>query len=158
MDVKTVMDTWTLQMGFPLITVKRWSRSRGHYVTLPSLRDYSGNAATVSQDRFVVKSAQAKKSGSSKKTFRWWVPLTYTAPGGDFNDTRVKAWLTEKEASKRVEGLPAKDVPVVFNIQETGYYRVNYDQRNWQLLAQQLDKDHTAIHVINRCGTNSCIL
>ena len=28
--------------------------------------------------------------------------------------------------------------------------RVNYDKENWKLLAQQLLKDHTAIHVINR--------
>lgn len=23
MDVKTIMDTWTLQMGFPVVTIKR---------------------------------------------------------------------------------------------------------------------------------------
>ena len=28
--------------------------------------------------------------------------------------------------------------------------RVNYDHDNWELLSQQLLKDHTAIHVINR--------
>ena len=28
--------------------------------------------------------------------------------------------------------------------------RVNYDKDNWDLLAQQLMKDHTTIHVINR--------
>lgn len=27
MDVKTVMDTWTLQMGFPVVTIKRASSS-----------------------------------------------------------------------------------------------------------------------------------
>ena len=31
-----------------------------------------------------------------------------------------------------------------------GYYRVNYDSRNWQLLTQQLMDNHTAISVINR--------
>ena len=28
--------------------------------------------------------------------------------------------------------------------------RVNYDKKNWELIRQQLIKDHTAIHVINR--------
>ena len=28
--------------------------------------------------------------------------------------------------------------------------RVNYDVNNWNLIAQQLKTDHTAIHVINR--------
>ena len=27
MDVKTIMDTWTLQMGFPVVTIKRVSNS-----------------------------------------------------------------------------------------------------------------------------------
>jgi aminopeptidase N len=31
-----------------------------------------------------------------------------------------------------------------------GYYRVNYDDQNWRLIIQQLKKDHTKIHVINR--------
>ena len=30
------------------------------------------------------------------------------------------------------------------------FCRVNYDKENWGLLAQQLLKDHKAIHVINR--------
>ena len=46
--------------------------------------------------------------------------------------------------------MPNKDTAVVFNVQETGYYRVNYDKRNWGLIADQLEEDHTAIHVINR--------
>ena len=39
MDVKTVMDTWTLQMGFPLVTVTR---------------QYRDNTARVEQTRFLV--------------------------------------------------------------------------------------------------------
>ena len=31
-----------------------------------------------------------------------------------------------------------------------GYYRVNYDSQNWNLLTQQLIKNHSAISVINR--------
>ena len=28
MDVKTIMDTWTLQMGFPVVTIKRAGRNK----------------------------------------------------------------------------------------------------------------------------------
>ena len=34
--------------------------------------------------------------------------------------------------------------------QRAGYYRVNYDARNWQLIGQQLMSKHGAISVINR--------
>ena len=32
----------------------------------------------------------------------------------------------------------------------SGFYRVNYDQRNWKLIMEQLKENHTKIHVINR--------
>lgn len=35
-------------------------------------------------------------------------------------------------------------------VEITGYYRVNYDARNWQLIAKQLMMNHSAISVINR--------
>ena len=31
-----------------------------------------------------------------------------------------------------------------------GYYRVNYDEKNWRLIINQLNEDHNKIHVINR--------
>lgn len=46
--------------------------------------------------------------------------------------------------------MPAANQAVVFNVQQTGYYRVNYDENNWDLLAKQLKADHRAIHVVNR--------
>jgi aminopeptidase N len=39
---------------------------------------------------------------------------------------------------------------VIANILATGYYRVNYDERNWKLLDLQLKTDHQVIHPINR--------
>ena len=103
---------------------------------------------------------------SESSSYSWWVPLTFTFPQQGFNKTYSKTWLKKGEESKRVGGLPESLTPVIFNVQETGYYRldqekvklrvivtifrVNYDKKNWELIRQQLMKDHTAIHVINR--------
>ena len=38
----------------------------------------------------------------------------------------------------------------IFNIREVGYYRVNYDEQNWNLITNQLISDHTAIGTMNR--------
>lgn len=40
------------------------------------------------------------------------------------------------------------------NINQTGYFRVNYDLQNWKLLIQQLhDNPQVSVHEIRRCKT-----
>uniref|UniRef100_A0A1B6GWM4 Aminopeptidase n=2 Tax=Proconiini TaxID=565685 RepID=A0A1B6GWM4_9HEMI len=117
MTVKAVMDTWTLQTGFPLVTVTR---------------NYDNRTVTVSQKRFML--GNATDSDNSL----WYIPLTFTnMPQPDFVTTRPSHWL-------RAE--PSLEIPVdadshhfiMFNIQETGFYRVNYDAHNWKLLIKHL--------------------
>ena len=40
--------------------------------------------------------------------------------------------------------------PVVFNVQATGYYRVNYDEASWIDIADALKLDKDLIHPLNR--------
>jgi len=47
-----------------------------------------------------------------------------------------------------VEAL--KDDFLIVNTQETGFYRVNYDEQNWQLIINQLKSNASEIHIINR--------
>lgn len=46
--------------------------------------------------------------------------------------------------------VPQSDKWMIANIQEVGYYRVNYDQENWKLLIGQLQRNHRDIHTTNR--------
>lgn len=40
---------------------------------------------------------------------------------------------------------------IVANLQESGYYRVNYDENNWRLLTEELQGDNfEVIHLLNR--------
>lgn len=128
MTVKQVMDTWTLQTGFPLLKVNR---------------NYEENTAELSQNRFLL-----SPEASSPET--WWIPVTFTSPGGNFNNTYNNIWMSDDERTKQVDGMPQENTAVIFNLQQTGYYRVNYDLRNWKLIAAALQEDHTAIHVVNR--------
>nr|XP_045584294.1 uncharacterized protein LOC123746672 [Procambarus clarkii] len=131
--VKMIMDTWTLQMGYPVIEV---------------VRSADGTSATLTQERFLlVKSANS----SDTHDYKWWVPLTYTSQDDpNFNNTQAMEWMKDSEPEITISSLPGKDQWVIFNLQETGYYRVNYDEDNWNLLIQQLNTDHQVIHVINR--------
>jgi len=39
---------------------------------------------------------------------------------------------------------------MIVNLQEVGYYRVNYDTDNWKLIIKQLLSNHSKVHTINR--------
>lgn len=132
LTVKKIMDTWTLQMGFPVVSVDR---------------DYTSGSARISQERFLVSKT---KDNPDKHDYMWWIPITFTKPGGDFSATKNSIWMSDKEKSKVITGLPNSNTPVIFNLKETGYYRVNYDEKNWQLIIKQLNEDHRKIDVTNR--------
>ncbi|KAK8402123.1 hypothetical protein O3P69_001307 [Scylla paramamosain] len=131
--VKTAMETWTLQMGYPVIKV---------------IRSADGTSATVTQERFLLRK-DAKSTDA--QVYRWWVPLSYTTQAtADFSKTAPSRWLSKTDSKITIRSLPDSRQWVIFNVQETGYYRVNYDDNNWELLIKQLKADHTKIHVNNR--------
>ncbi|XP_037773440.1 aminopeptidase N-like [Penaeus monodon] len=131
--VKMIMDTWTLQKGYPVIHVKR---------------SLDGTSAILTQERFLV---ERSTNSSNSTDYKWWVPLTYTTQSeANFNQTQAKLWMKDSEDYIIVLSLPPTDQWVIFNLQETGYYRVNYDDHNWNLIIQQLKKDHRVINPINR--------
>lgn len=129
--VKQIMDTWTLKMGFPVVTVTR---------------DYDNSSVFLSQERFLMQRSNA--SSQDKTVYLWWVPLTYTT---DFQ-TIGSTWLADGQTSKKHElSIPAdKNQWLIFNVDQMGYYRINYDSQNWQMIGQQLMTNHTAISAINR--------
>ncbi|XP_037790240.1 aminopeptidase N-like [Penaeus monodon] len=133
LTVKTIMDTWTLQKGFPVVKVARSS---------------DGTSADVSQEHFLL---MKNENLSQTQDLRWWVPLSYTSQSeANFDQTEAKRLMEDSEERITITSLPPKDQWVIFNLQQTGYYRVNYDDHNWNLLVQQLKDDHEVIHVVNR--------
>lgn len=106
LTVKTIMDTWTLQMGFPVVTVER-------------KYDNSGKAK-LKQERFLIsKSAD----NPDKHDYMWWIPITFVVPGDDFSKTKNDIWMSDVEKTKEISGMPMDDQAVIFNVKETGYYR-----------------------------------
>ncbi|XP_030374192.1 aminopeptidase N-like [Scaptodrosophila lebanonensis] len=129
LSVGTIMDTWTLQSGYPLVTVER---------------DYIHNAANVSQRRFVI-------HGPARLHEPFSEPFERKA--GDY--TTPKAWLRCNNAGRavplRLYKLPEEDEWLLFNLQLTTPYRVNYDACNWDLITKSLySKEFRRIHVMNR--------
>ncbi|KAH8420771.1 hypothetical protein KR222_004323, partial [Zaprionus bogoriensis] len=146
LDVQTVMDTWTLQPGIPLVNVQR------HYPT---------KSATVTQRRFVmhdeattfplVYSEHPLESDSC-----WFVPISYTTDMlSNFVVLEPRVWLrcTDQHDNVPLElhDLPEDDEWIILNIQLSTPYRVNYDTANWELIIKGLQcESYRRIHVMNR--------
>jgi len=101
LSVKQVMDTWTVQTGYPLVTVTR------HY---EDDSDVDG-MATVTQNRYF-----SDPTLSDQKSC-WYVPLTYTTQQSpNFTDTSTKKWMMCDGQETRLANLGSKDQWVIFNI------------------------------------------
>lgn len=139
-DIGPVMNTWTLQVGYPIVTLER---------------KYDGKqVATLKQVKYDP--IKAAKNISLNSDVRWEIPITMThrSSNEDNDDSRVKLWLHQNdtqpvEVPKRL--LPKHDNDwVLLNVNQVGYYRVNYDKHNWNLIIEQLIKDHNKFSAISR--------
>ncbi|XP_068442751.1 thyrotropin-releasing hormone-degrading ectoenzyme [Clinocottus analis] len=134
-DIGKMMDRWTLQMGYPVVTI-----SKNQSEQLPT------RYVTVSQEHFLY--GQELRSNNS---LQWQVPVT-VAVG---NSSRVSAarliWIHNRTETHRI-GQMDDATWLLGNINQTGYFRVNYDLQNWKLLIQQLHNNPQIISVGNRAG------
>lgn len=134
-SIKEIMDPWLQQKNFPLLT---------------ATRDYASATVQLTQSRFLM----SEDNTGDPHNYQWWIPISYTPVGdglSDFVSTNFTNNFLEPNAQKSINVPDVPNNPIVFNIQNLGYYRVNYDQTNWDLLAEfLLNNDHTEIHVVNR--------
>ncbi|KAK3538610.1 hypothetical protein QTP86_007678 [Hemibagrus guttatus] len=123
-DVSLMMDTWTLQEGFPLITV-----------------EVRGREVRLSQERFL-------KGGDSSQTsgFLWHVPLTYITSSSN----TVHRFLLKTKTD--VLYLPEEVAWIKFNVDMSGYYIVHYEGSGWGDLISLLKHNHTALSSKDRAS------
>lgn len=119
-QVKDIMDTWTLQTGFPVLTVNR---------------NYDEDAIEFRQEKFNLISPETSESPKPL----WWIPITYTH-GSEliFNNTRPQHWVPRQSAISMTNLKVPPNQWILVNIQQTGFYRVSYDVRNWHLITNHL--------------------
>ncbi|XP_060526595.1 aminopeptidase N-like [Cylas formicarius] len=134
LTVKTIMDTWTLQTGYPVIHVQR---------------DYENQTANIRQERFLRDTVKAKEETEQC----WWVPLSYsTRDKPEFEATTPKYWLScPNEGEQVLEHVAADNEWVIFNNKMAGIYKVNYDDKNWRLIGETLQSaEYKKIPTLNR--------
>ncbi|XP_052616234.1 aminopeptidase N [Peromyscus californicus insignis] len=125
-SVRDIMDRWTLQMGFPVITVDT-------------------STGEISQEHFLL-DPDAIVTRPSEFNYSWIVPIPYLKRG----QQQHNYWLETQKAQSDIFKSTAADEWVLLNLNVTGYYQVNYDADNWKKIQNQLQEDLSAIPVINR--------
>ncbi|XP_071495550.1 aminopeptidase Ey-like [Diadema antillarum] len=139
-DVKLVMDTWTLQMGYPTVSVSR---------------DYGVQTQTflANQSRFLINPEANTTNQYDDLGYVWHVPLRFTTEGqAEFADAPLKWLPPDTTLSTTLPDSTGDGDWLLLNVNAYGHYRVNYDAHNWDLLITQLNTNHEAIPVSNRAG------
>lgn len=128
-SIVRVFASWTDNPGYPVVFVER---------------NYTSHEITVTQQRFLI-------SGPSDENLsNFLVPLNYaTLEEPTFNETRTIEYLTP-ENKIVIISLNYSTNWVIFNKQQSGYYRVTYDEANWRALISQLQLNPDKIHELNR--------
>lgn len=124
LNINDLMHSWEDQPGYPMITVQLLNNN-----LVFSQRRYPGSAGEI-----------------------YSVPITLaTKTDANFNRKTPTVWLkdqvdvfTQSELNFRAGDW------IILNIQQVGYYRVNYDTNIWHAIINQLIENHSVINPINR--------
>ncbi|KAL7300763.1 hypothetical protein TKK_0006740 [Trichogramma kaykai] len=119
-NVKNIMDTWTLQMGYPVVFAKQSDK----------------NTYILTQKRFLVGSDPKKTQ--SPFDYKWTIPITYVT---NKQSTPVLVWF-DKDAPYLEIKIDEPIDWIKFNVDQVGFYRVNYDQGQWKKLIDTLQWSH----------------
>lgn len=83
----------------------------------------------------------------------YYIPINYIAQNDafvDFENTMSTYWLTPTGSSMSIL-FTRNDEWIIVNKQQTGFYRVNYDNDNWHMIINALNgPEYEKIHVLNR--------
>ncbi|XP_029903944.1 thyrotropin-releasing hormone-degrading ectoenzyme-like, partial [Myripristis murdjan] len=84
-------------------------------------------------------------------SLQWQIPLTVALGNASRISSESLIWINNKTEIHRI-GQMEDDSWLLGNINQMGYFRVNYDLQNWKLLIQQLHTNPEIISVGNRAG------
>lgn len=95
---------------------------------------------------------QEMYSNAPLPTSTWWIPYNYATAGDpNFNDTRPNGWVSHNEKYKIIHDTSNSNEWVIFNKQQTSFYRVLYDDTNYKLIVKQLkSENYEIVHEFSR--------
>lgn len=136
LHVHEIFSSWSNQAGFPLLIVNR---------------NYEENSMEISQERYFDKYPHPSANLST-----WYIPYNFdTSNNVAVNNTTPNGWLPSGVQSMVIKSSKSQNWTsqdwVLFNKQQTGFYRVLYDVKNYRLIMNELHSgDVNKIHPLSR--------
>lgn len=129
-DFEYAFRTWELQKGYPVLNVWYNDQTQSYVLT---------------QKRFFDQATL-----STNDTTKWFIPINFaTSDDPNFGDASFTHYFLDSENEKVISAN--KSSWYVFNKQQLGYYRVDYDSENWIAIKNVLKSvNFNSIHVMNR--------
>ncbi|NXJ94602.1 AMPE aminopeptidase, partial [Corythaixoides concolor] len=124
--VQEVMDTWTRQMGYPVLEM--------------------GSDSVFTQKRFLLDPSADASYPSSDFGYRWNIPVKWKLE----DSTNYIIYNTSD--SEGITIASSSNTFVNINPDHIGYYRVNYDSQNWDTLSTLLVTNHQNFSAADRAG------
>ncbi|KAF4529830.1 hypothetical protein B566_EDAN018107 [Ephemera danica] len=111
------MEKWATQTGFPEIV---------------ATRDYGAETVKITQSQFLLPPHKAVGN------LTWNVPIFWITEKDSTTNTPILHWLQPDVPNTNEIKLPSvtDEQWLLINKDHAGFYRVNYDQKNWQLLSE----------------------
>ncbi|XP_044004952.1 aminopeptidase N-like isoform X2 [Aphidius gifuensis] len=119
----------------PIEAINSWIGGHG-YPLLTIDRNYDEQTATVRQSRFTFDNL----TNDHKKP--WYLPLTWIKNNNDTSSPSFM-WIKPSDDQTLINEMGDNNTWLIFNINSIGYYRINYDKYNWQLIANALIENPT---------------
>merc|ERR1712002_331120 len=125
------MDTWTKQMGYPLLDLS-----------------VSEEITQLSQKRFLLDPKADASQPPSPLGYKWTIPVKWHSVKSDKNMlTMFDKSSTEHVINNYTFSL---DGLLKVNNDHIGFYRVNHDDHMWNVISQQLQNNHSDFDAADR--------
>ncbi|XP_041828234.1 glutamyl aminopeptidase isoform X2 [Melanotaenia boesemani] len=131
LPVADVMDTWTKQMGYPVIDLS-----------------VSATDAKIRQARFLLDPTANATQPPSPFEYKWTIPIKWHSIQ---SDKTILTMFTRNSSEHIIRDYsPPTDGLLKINNHHVGFYRVNHDDRMWTIIGQQLQTNHLEFDAADR--------
>uniref|UniRef100_A0A4W5PMT2 Aminopeptidase n=1 Tax=Hucho hucho TaxID=62062 RepID=A0A4W5PMT2_9TELE len=138
LPVADVMDTWTKQMGYPVLDLST-----------------AGTETKLTQRRFLLDPNADTTQPPSPLSYKWTIPVKWHSVDSNKNmSIMFNKSSPGKDTSVQTlsDYFPATDGLLKINNNHIGFYRVNHHDNMWSTISQQLQTNHKEFDAADRCG------